>query len=324
MDNHGGPLHTQTLYIKRRGSYFSARILADRIWVISAYSVHSAFQHSKWKLGPWVTLEHLWYLWEAGWPLWGLRVEYFHFLLFFFGITLLYFPIFSYGSLSRLHISYLNPDFQNPFSPSLRTIVSLDQERVFIFREYLKSLGSDFLNNLQVVHGAVWLFGSAIWVRPDLANTSLPWHYLLQVGLLTLFLTSAYVSTRKWRNLSGSWGWAQVPGRPVKSCSHSLEQYCSYDIICTCAVEKRLEVDLRHFFFLFRTKTVSSWFQIIVDACIWATCLVSQGYQVGILPFSLCLPLPCLSFCCNMEGRAVAYSWHLIVFKCHSFPMKLL
>lgn len=77
-------------------------------------------------------------------------------------------------------------------------------------------------------------------------------------------------------------------------------------------------------FFLFRTKTVSSWFQIIVDACIWATCLVSQGYQVGILPFSLCLPLPCLSFCCNMEGRAVAYSWHLIVFKCHSFPMKLL
>lgn len=254
MDNHGGLLHTQTLYIKRRGSYFSAGILADRIWVISAYSVHRAFQHSKWKLGPWVSLEHLWYLWEAGWPLWGFRVEYFHFLLF----SLESLSCISQFFLMVHYQGFIFPTwtltFKTPFSPSLRTIVSLNQEGVFIFREYLKSLWSDFLNTLQVVHGAVWHFGSAIWVRPDSANTSLPWHYLLQVGLLTLFLISAYVSTRKWKNLSGSWGWAQVPGGPVKSCSHWLEQYCSYNIIWAWDVEKRLEVDLRHFFFLFRTR----------------------------------------------------------------------
>lgn len=146
------------------------------------------------------------------------------------------------------HQAFLFPTwtltFKTRFSLSLRAAVSLDQARVYIFREDLESLWSAFLKTLQVVRGAVWLFGSAIW-----GETRRGKFYLLQVGLLTLFLISAYVSTRKWRNLSGSWDWALVPGGPVKSCSHWLEQYCSY-IIWACAAENRLEVDLRHYFFL--------------------------------------------------------------------------
>lgn len=168
----------------------------------------------------------------------------FSFPTLFLGTTLWYLLYFPSGSPSRLPISYLNLHFQSPLSDN-----SFLRLRVHIFREYLGCLWIDFLNTLQVVHGAVWLFGGAILGGTRLVKSFLTpdTTFSCPMCLLSLFLTSAHASIRKWESFSGSWDWAHVPGGPVKCCSHWLEQLFSYEIMWACAAKKRLEVDLRHF-----------------------------------------------------------------------------
>lgn len=174
------------------------------------------------------------------------------------------------------HQAFLFPTwtltFKTRFSLSLRAAVSLDQERVYIFREDLESLWSAFLKTLQVVRGAVWLFGSAIWGETRRGK----------------FFTTSTTFSRWACSPSSSFLPMYPPGNEGTFQDPEIELLfqegqlraapIDWNSIAPISFEPVL---LRRgwrlisgiIFFLFGTKSVSSWFQITVDAWTWATYL---------------------------------------------------